>query len=268
MSQGEIRTAVLIGAGNVGWHLGQILNEKGIRILQVISRSETSCKELAGLFHTGHSTSLKQLVDAAGIIIIAVPDINIDEVISQSDFRDNLVVHTAGSIPIEVFRGKAVNYGVLYPLMTFTRKKPVDFASVPLLIEANSEDNEAKLIHLAKMLSEEVRTVTSEQRKIIHLAAVIASNFSNHMYTLAENLLAYEGIPFKLLNPLIRETTNKIGLLPPLLAQTGPAVRNDTVTMKAHLKLLADDPGIAEIYRHISKSIITFAKQLKKQSQG
>jgi predicted short-subunit dehydrogenase-like oxidoreductase (DUF2520 family) len=166
---------------------------------------------------------------------------------------------------MDVFKGKAAHYGVLYPLMTFTRKKPADFASVPLLIEANSSENMEKLRHLAKKLSEDVRTVNSEQRKIVHLAAVIASNFPNHMYTLAENLLTRKGIPFDLLKPLIRETADKINLMSPLSAQTGPAVRDDKATLEGHLKLLTDDADTAEIYRQISKSIITFARKPAKK---
>jgi predicted short-subunit dehydrogenase-like oxidoreductase (DUF2520 family) len=264
MKQGEIKTAVLIGAGNLGWHLGITLHEKGIRVLQVISRSEESCKELAGVLHADYSTSLQELAAEAGIIILAVPDSRIEEVIVQCDFRDNLVVHSAGSMPMDIFKGRAVNYGVLYPVMTFTRYKPVDFSSVPLLVEANTARNKEKLNTLAKCLSKEVRSTTSEQRKYIHLAAVMACNFSNHMVALAETVLAHEGIPFELLRPLIRETSDKINHLSPREAQTGPAVRNDIPTMEEHLRLLAKHRDIAELYRQISKSIITFAKQEKK----
>jgi predicted short-subunit dehydrogenase-like oxidoreductase (DUF2520 family) len=264
MVKSEIQTAVLIGAGNVGWHLGLELNKRGIRILQVISKSQTSCKKLAGLLQADYTTRLQQLEMKAGIIILAVPDSQIDAIIAQCDFRDNLVVHTAGSVPMEVFRGNAVNYGVLYPLMTFTRQKPVDFESVPLLIEANSNRNKITLNSLAKSLSKTVRTTTTEQRKTIHLAAVIACNFTNHMYTIAEALLAEKGIPFELLKPLIRETSEKINDLSSRDAQTGPAVRNDTSTLEEHLRLLASHPEIAELYRQISKSIITFTRQKKK----
>jgi predicted short-subunit dehydrogenase-like oxidoreductase (DUF2520 family) len=264
MMQGEIKTAVLIGAGNVGWHIGKALNEKGIRVLQVISKSQSSCRELAGLLHADYTTSPKQLTTEAGIIVIAVPDSRIEEVICQCDFHHNLVVHTAGSMPMEVFNGKAVNYGVLYPVMTFTRNKPVDFTSVPLLIEANTIRNNENLSALATCLSGVVRTITSEQRKYIHLAAVFACNFTNHMYTLAEAALTLKEIPFDLMKPLIGETSDKINHLSPREAQTGPALRNDTPTLVEHLRLLDSYPDIAELYRQISKSIITFARQENK----
>jgi predicted short-subunit dehydrogenase-like oxidoreductase (DUF2520 family) len=265
MMQGEIKTAVLIGAGNVGWHLGLTLHEKGIRVLQVISRSQESCKVLAGLLHADYRTSLQELATEAGIIILAVPDSRIDEVIGQCDFRDSLVVHTAGSVPMEIFKGRAVHYGVLYPVMTFTRHKPVDFASVPLLVEASSAQIENSMISLARRLSKEVSVITSEDRKIIHLAAVFACNFSNHMYALAEAILASKGIPFKWLKPLIGETADKINRLSPRKAQTGPAIRNDTPTMEEQLRLLDGHPDIAELYRQISKSIITFTGEDRKQ---
>jgi len=259
MVQGEIQTAVLIGAGNVGWHLAHILHKKGISILQVLSRSESSCKELAAVLNTDYSTRLEQMKNFAGIIIIAVPDSQIGQVIERADFGNSLVVHTAGSVPMDIFKGRVIHYGVLYPLMTFSRNKPVDFASTPLLIEANSDGNAEKLFHFAGRLSGDVRAVNSEKRKIVHLAAVFAANFPNHMYVLAENLLSRNGIRFDMLKPLIREATDKISRMSPLTAQTGPAVRNDKVTMEEHLKLLTDDADIAEIYRQISKSIINFA---------
>jgi predicted short-subunit dehydrogenase-like oxidoreductase (DUF2520 family) len=263
MASGEIKTAVLIGAGNLGWHLGHILHEKGINVLQVLSRSEASCKELAAALHAGYSTRMDQITRKADIIIIAVPDSQIAKVISRIDFGDNLVVHTAGSIPMKIFKDKAVNYGVLYPLMTFTRNKPVDFSVIPLLIEANAGENTEKLLVFAKNLSKDVRPVSSELRKTIHLAAVFACNFPNHMFALAEYLLSHKGISFDILKPMIRETTDKLNMMSPLSTQTGPAIRNDETTMEHHLKLLADDVEIAELYRQISKSITTFTKKKK-----
>jgi predicted short-subunit dehydrogenase-like oxidoreductase (DUF2520 family) len=262
--KGEIKTAALIGAGNVGWHMGLALKEKDIRVLQVISKSPASCRKLAGLLESEYSTSLQQLTTQAGIIIIAVPDKQIGAVIGQCDFRDNLAVHTAGSVPMDIFKGRAVNYGVLYPLMTFSRNKPVDFTSVPLLIEANTIENKKKLNALANRLSGKVKTISSEQRIYIHLSAVIACNFSNHMYALAEAILTRQGIPFELLRPLIRETSEKIKRMSPRAAQTGPAHRNDKETLEKHLGLLAGYPDIAELYRQISQSIITFTKPEKR----
>jgi len=142
---------------------------KGIRILQVLSRSESSCKELAAVLHTGYSTRLEQMKNFAGIIIIAVPDSQIGQVIERADFGNSLVVHTAGSVPMDIFKGSVMHYGVLYPLMTFSRNKPVDFASIPLLIEANSDGNTEKLFQFAGRLSEDVRAVNSEKGKLCTL---------------------------------------------------------------------------------------------------
>lgn len=259
----EITSAVLIGAGNVGWHLGLALKAKGVRILQVISRTSRTSGELAGRLGADYDTSLAHLKTEAGIIILAVPDSRLEEVISQCDFRDTLVVHTAGSIPMDIFKGKAIHFGVLYPVMTFTRKKPLEFSSVPLLVEANTIPGREKLETLAGKLSEVVRSVTTEQRMHIHLAAVLACNFTNHMYALAESILTKESIPFGLLTPLIRETAEKVSRISPREAQTGPAVRQDKQTMEKHTVLLSDQSDIAELYRQISKSILTFAKKTR-----
>lgn len=261
-----LHTAVLIGAGNLGFNLGLALHNKGIRIKLVISKSSASARKLASLTGSDFSDNLSNVAAEADIIIIAVPDKEISAVVHQVNFGQSLAVHTAGSVPMQIFYEHAVNYGVLYPLMTFTRNKPVDFTSIPVLIEANSTENLTKLKHLVDLLSDNVHTVNSEQRMHIHLAAVIACNFPNHLYALAWDILNRQGISFDILKPLIREATDKIFHVLPQDAQTGPAIRNDTVTMEKHLKLLADSPLIAAIYRDISKSIITFAreKELKK----
>ncbi|MBN2273930.1 MAG: DUF2520 domain-containing protein [Bacteroidales bacterium] len=263
MAKSKIETAVLIGAGNLGWHLAKALSRQGIRIMQVFSRTEETGKALAEQVHTDHHTDLKQLENKVDIIIIAIPDAEIKAVIAQIDFGNSLAVHTAGAMPLDVFKEKTCRFGVLYPLMTFTRNKAVDFNKVPVLVEANSPENTDKLVKFARQLSGKVHIMDSKQRKIIHLSAVFASNFSNHMYTLADTLLAREAISFDLLKPLITETAGKISTIPPLSAQTGPAIRDDKITMEEHLQMLKEETDIAEIYRQISKSIITFARKGK-----
>ncbi len=259
MNNDRIETAVMIGAGNLGFNLGLALNKKGIKIKQVISRSTASAKKLALLVDADFSANLSEIKADTDIIIIAVPDREINAVIQQINFRQNLVVHTAGSVPMQIFSGRASNYGVFYPLMTFTRNKPVDFTAIPVLIEANNSENTLYLEKLARLLSHNVQNINSEQRMYVHLAAVMACNFPNHLYTLAGHILNQHGIEFDILKPLIREATDKIFHILPQEAQTGPAVRNDTETMNKHLKLLEDNPLIAAIYNDISKSIITFA---------
>ena len=139
-----------------------------------------------------------------------------------------MVVHTSGSVPIDTISAK--RKGVLYPLQSFTKEKEIDFSTVPLCIEASNKDDLVVLKKLANTISKSVFEVSSIQRAQIHLAAVFANNFSNHMYTIANELCEKEGLPFDLLKPLIMESTAKLQVLKPDKAQTGPAIRNDILT--------------------------------------
>jgi predicted short-subunit dehydrogenase-like oxidoreductase (DUF2520 family) len=164
-------------------------------------------------------------------------------------------MHTAGSVPMDVFRDKATNYGVLYPLQTFTKSRSLDYSQIPFLTEANTPENLRMINHIATSVSKLVMEASSTQRLYLHLAAIFASNFSNHMYVLAEKLSNEYNMPFDLLKPLIAETTSKALGMSPQIAQTGPAVRGNTAVMERHLDLLKDRPKLQELYRMISGSI-------------
>jgi predicted short-subunit dehydrogenase-like oxidoreductase (DUF2520 family) len=169
--------------------------------------------------------------------------------------EEALLVHTAGSMPMDVWKGHAYRYGVLYPMQTFSKERKVDFASVSFFVEANGEADLALLKTMAGALSPKVYEATSAQRTSLHMAAVFACNFANHMYTLSARLLEKNGLPFDAMLPLIDETARKVHELHPKAAQTGPAVRGDENVMGKHLEMLADEPEIREIYRKISDSI-------------
>jgi len=165
------------------------------------------------------------------------------------------VVHTAGSVAQNVFKNYSKNYGVFYPFQTFSKNKEVNFSEIPICIEANNEKFENKLINLAKKLSENVYKMNSEQRKYLHIAGVFANNFTNHMYYIASEILKQKNIDAEIINPLIKETANKLEKLSAYNAQTGPALRNDTESIKKHLNLLSSQPEFMEIYKLISKDI-------------
>ena len=151
-------------------------------------------------------------------------------------------------------------YGVLYPLQTFSKQRKVSFDEIPFFVEANQREDVDLLKSIASALSDQIYEVTPEQRKSLHLAAVFACNFTNHMYALAAGLLEKYGLPFDVLLPLIDETAGKVHELSPLIAQTGPAVRYDRNVINNHLNMLADEPAIQEIYRIVSENIHRCAK--------
>ena len=254
---------VLIGAGNVATHIGKALVRSGQQVLQVYSRTAASAQRLASqlqpypLSTIEAVTSLDRLTNEADLYLISVKDDALETVIPAAcKGRENrLFIHTAGSMPTSIFEGHCHRYGVLYPMQTFSKDKPLDFSKIPLFIEANSEETTAALETLARQLSERVCRLSTASRRQLHLSAVFACNFANHCYAIAHQLVQEVGIPFEVLLPLIDETADKVHLLPPRQAQTGPAVRCDEKVMQAQLALLAHHPLYADIYRIMSQSI-------------
>ena len=248
---------VLIGAGNVATHLGLAFQAKGCEIVQVYSRTEESAKDLAERLQVPYTVSLEEVSANADLYIVAVKDAALQEVIPSlvKGREDALFVHTAGSISMAVWKGCARRYGVFYPMQTFSKLRMVDFSSVSFFVEASGSDELRFLKELAMSLSPKVYEASSEQRRYLHLAAVFACNFTNHMYALSASLLEKQGLPFDAMLPLIDETARKVHELPPVQAQTGPAIRRDENVMDKHLVMLSEEPVMREIYEKISKNI-------------
>ena len=246
---------VLIGSGNVATHLSMALKNAQHQIIQVFSRSLENAEKLAKKLNAQALNQLSELVEDADLYIISVSDNAILKIVSQIDFTNKKVVHTAGSVPLNIFKENIKNAGVFYPFQTFSKEREINFSQVPLCIEANNPDFEQFLTNLAKQLSENVQLINSEKRKYLHLSGVFACNFVNHLYHIAGNILEQQNINPKILFPLIKETAAKVEKLTPLQAQTGPAVRNDTESLKKHLDLLTSTPEYQEIYKWFSEQI-------------
>jgi predicted short-subunit dehydrogenase-like oxidoreductase (DUF2520 family) len=263
----------LIGAGNVATQLGIALQAAGFPIVQVYSRTEGSASRLADRLHVMHTTDVRAIIRDADLYVFSLKDEAIVPVLQQMEPLPGLFVHTAGSLPADIFRPYARRYGVFYPLQTFSREKNVSFEHIPILYEASDRNDESLLQAIAGKLSKTFLRMDSEKRKYLHLAAVFACNFTNYMYALATGILEEEGISRQLLLPLIEEAASKIRTLHPRAAQTGPAVRHDTETMEKHLELLPDadkrmiyqmiSNGIYRDFRGESKSIMHHAKHGK-----
>jgi predicted short-subunit dehydrogenase-like oxidoreductase (DUF2520 family) len=251
-----IKNAVLIGAGNLATQLALSLFEKGIDVVQVYSRKPESAKELAEKVNSGYTSNLTELNPEADIYIIAVKDSAILEVLENLQLtEEKLIVHTAGSIPMDILEGFTNNYGVFYPLQTFSKSRRVDFADITICIEANHPSNLLALEKFAAKLSSSVNQINSEERKALHLAAVFVNNFVNHFYTIGANILQDKKLDFDLLKPLIRETAEKIQTIHPVDAQTGPAKRNDQLIINAQLKMLNSKPAFQKLYSFVTESI-------------
>lgn len=252
----------LIGAGNVATCLGPRLKEAGHEITAVYSRTAESARILADRMGAIYTTDIKALPEPDAAIVMLKDDVlkELAPAISDS-LKGALLLHTAGSVSVDIWReAGAIQYGVLYPMQTFSKESRIDWSQVPLFIEGSSALVLESIRDLALTISPDVTPLSSEGRKKLHLAAVFTCNFSNHMYAIAEQLLASEGVPFSVMLPLMRETARKVETMSPQDAQTGPAVRGDRKVIDEHLALLKDYPEYAELYRLIS---IDINKKLK-----
>ena len=247
---------VLIGAGNLSTHLGKALHAAGHDMVQVFSRTMLSAETLASLLDAEPLTNMAQVRDDADVYIFLVKDSALEQLISQLCGGEKKVfLHTAGSMPMSVFRGKALHYGVLYPMQTFSKQREVDFSIIPCFIEANDEFALKQIEGLAGQISHRVFQLSSEDRKYLHLSAVFACNFANHCYAASQELLQQHGIPFDVMLPLIDETAAKVHGMTPKEAQTGPAVRYDENVIDKQIQLLENQPYFQKIYDCMSKSI-------------
>lgn len=252
-------TIVLLGAGNVGYQLGQRLLEKGFPVVQVFSRSIERAAALGRVLRTDYTNDWLQINKHAGLYIIAVKDDVIAEVAEQLSGiigKDKLAVHTSGSVPMSVLAPYFDHYGSFYPLQTFSMAKQPDFDQIPICIAANGQNENDILEAIGNRISSRCYTVNDEQRAVLHIAAVVANNFTNHLYHLAETILADQQLPFDLLKPLILETATKIQENAPLKSQTGPAVRGDKEVIEKHLNYLkVFHPEIVPLYENLTRSI-------------
>lgn len=251
---------VLIGAGNLATNLGKALKQTGYRILQVYSRTAEAASVLSKEIGAEPVTSLARMTTQADLYIVSLKDSAFTELVSQitAGREKAFFIHTAGSISMDIWKGYAKKYGVLYPMQTFSKKREIDFQEIPCFLEAGTSKDLQILKSFAYTLSRKVYEADSEQRKFLHLAAVFACNFTNHMYAVGEKLLHEHGLPFETMLPLIDETVRKIHELSPPEAQTGPAVRYDENVIRKHLDMLADKPEWQALYKQITLSIHTY----------
>lgn len=225
-------SVLIVGNGNVAIHLFDALST-----VEDISVSKISSRNLS-------------IVPKADITIVAVSDNAIETVSKQ--ITNSFVVHTSGFSSLEVLQN-TTRKGVFYPLQSFTKGKKVAFSAIPICVEATSKEDLLLLKTLAKTLSNNIYEINSEQRKAIHVAAVFVNNFTNYMYKVGSDICKKNDIPFEILQPLIKETAKKVSEITPEKAQTGPAIRKDSETIKNHLFLLSDQEK--EIYNLMTKSI-------------
>ncbi|MDT0294980.1 Rossmann-like and DUF2520 domain-containing protein [Mesonia ostreae] len=242
-------TVSILGSGNVATHLYRAFAESTeVQLVQIYGRNPTNLLAFKDKVSTCSRLEDLKKVD---IFILAVKDDAVEEIIQKLKHRDAIIAHTSGSIPLSQ---SAKKNGVFYPLQTFSKDTPVDFKHIPLCLEASDKEIYTLLEKLALSISPKVFSISSEQRKSLHLSAVFVCNFVNHLYHIGESLCEKNEVPFEILHALILETARKASLHSPKAVQTGPAVRNDQKSIATHLERLTDEK-YKEIYTLLTQSI-------------
>lgn len=248
-------TIQLLGSGNVATQYGIALARAGHKIRQVYSRNIDHAAELARSLGAEPVDRVDALSLEADLVVVALSDHVLEEVLSGRSWENTFIVHTSGSLNIQVLDPFTRHTGVMYPLQSLSKDTDIHFADVPLLIEAADPADLDLLRRLAGSISRKVSVAGSATRMKLHLAAVFCNNFTNHMMAIAAEYAQREGLSFDSLHPLILETARKAILSDPRNAQTGPAVRDDENVLRKHEALLAGYPDVQNLYTFVSDSI-------------
>jgi predicted short-subunit dehydrogenase-like oxidoreductase (DUF2520 family) len=254
----------IVGSGNVATHLSKALQKTGHQLVQVWSRNSENAMNLASEIGANSISDISEINEEIDFVVIAVADDAIESVAAKIPKKEKrFIIHTSGSTSMDVLQKFADHFGVIYPLQTFSISSEIDFTQIPLFIEANSAASLELLNKLSYNLSTKVYQADSETRTLLHISAVFACNFTNHLFTIAQQILKEKGLSFDLLRPLIKETVDKALSNLPQDVQTGPAKRNDTLIIHKHVELLSSYPKWQEIYQLISQDIVKMHRQPK-----
>jgi predicted short-subunit dehydrogenase-like oxidoreductase (DUF2520 family) len=256
-----IMKVILIGSGNTATVLGRKMLKAGHVIIQVMSSNQTHAATLAEELRCSYSDKLENISLQGDLYLLAVTDSALPDLSKQLRLENKIALHTAGSVPKNILQPVSKNFGVLYPLQTLHKEIKRNF-DIPLLIDASSADTLALVGdfagNFAGTISQNVHIASDDTRRKLHLAATIVNNFSNHLFALTEAYCRQQDVDFKLLIPLIEETAKRTEQFSPAQIQTGPSIRQDTKTLRAHLRLLENFSGLKKIYKIFTKSIQQF----------
>jgi len=258
-----MKKIVIIGAGNLATHLSKALYKLGFQIIQIYSKTLENAQKLAEIVNADCTDSIEKITTEADFYFFALTDSTIEHFLTKINLKNKFLIHSSGSVDIKIFENYSNNYGVIYPLQTFSKQKEVNFEEIPIFIEANSPQNLTILRTIAIKLSKNVTEMSSIKRLQLHVAAVFTNNFTNLMYLAASDIIEKNGLSFDFLKPLIMETAQKVMNQHPKDAQTGPAARNDISTIKKHLNTLYDSPNLQKLYSFASDKIFELIRKKK-----
>jgi predicted short-subunit dehydrogenase-like oxidoreductase (DUF2520 family) len=244
------------GSGNAAHHLAKGLHLAGHEIVQIWSRKAENAYHLATLVQAEGIADIRLFNTNIDVIIICIPDDYIapaSKTLAHICDEKSLVCHCSGTVSSEVLSTYFHRYGVFYPLQTLSKERAIDASDIPIGITAHDGYSLSILMTLSQAFSSYSRVISDEERRLIHLPAVLVNNFTNALYDMAFKYCEQQDLPFEFLIPLIQETANKIAAgLTPEEAMTGPARRNDQNTIIKHLNLIENDATLSRIYQQLS----------------
>ena len=252
---------VFIGSGNIAQFFATRLFKKGHEIVQVYSRTRAHANILAQTTNAVVTDKLSEIVDTADVYILAIKDDALADVASQLQFEDKTVIHCAGAVALDVLQQTSANNAVIWSLYSVNKNSLPKSDSIPLIVEGSNEQAVAIALLLANDISDTVLQTDFKQRQMLHLNAVLANNFTNHLLAIAQKICEDNQLPFEILHPIIKQTLEQTANILPSESQTGPAIRNDEETIQKHLALLEHKPEWQKIYADISASIQSFSNQ-------
>ena len=251
-----IKTISIIGSGNVAFHLASVFCSKGISVKEIVGRNKDKVRDYATQFDSKPVFDTQEISLETDLVIIAVSDYAISEIANSLQLKDLSVVHTSGSVALNSLQNISSQIGVFYPLQTFSTSTPTDFSNLPICIESSNNTMQEKLKDLAMLVTNKVYFLDSEQRRNLHVAAVISNNFINYLLSSTFDFLEKHKINKEILIPLVDETFKRIKNNSTKDLQTGPARRNDRETIQAHLEILKTSPELYDIYKMMSNEIL------------
>lgn len=245
----------IIGSGNIATFFATKFASCGHEIIQVISPNADHATEFARQFNCDYSTSINELKDETEVCVLAVKDDIIQSLLTQHNFNHKILIHTAGSITLGLLSNASPNTGCIWCMYSINKNHLPLRTNIPLIVNASNEATLNIVSQLASCISTSIYSLSDEQKLKAHLAAVFANNFANHMFSIGQDILQAEDIPFQLLVPLIENTVEKLNYSNPDKLQTGPAIRHDQETIQKHLNMLTNNETYFDIYTLITSSI-------------
>jgi predicted short-subunit dehydrogenase-like oxidoreductase (DUF2520 family) len=245
----------IIGTGNTAWFMAKRLKAAGHTCVGIYGRNPASANALADAINCPVYNSIADIHDEADCCIIAISDHAIESIVVQLSFQNTVLVHTAGSVMADVLSVATADYGVLWPIYSILKDDLPQHRNIPTVWEGSTPKAKQVIEELGNCISDMVFYADSEQRRWLHLSAVIGNNFTNHLLTICEEICTEKQMPFPLLFPIIIQTLERVTANSPMLLQTGPARRGDTVVLQKHMEMLESHADWQLIYDAISNSI-------------